>query len=213
MTLALKDKEFKKEFELLTNVILPKIYHIFMCEDSVEHDKMNILCSLIMSAKREEEKIPVFSGFDVVILPIKDICFTVDKEYGSLFIHTIYGHIESLDYPGDVFKYIRASIYLKMNGNCDIRTITNMMIDVMIYCIINNIEINLIDLIKLDWNKKFTKKPYDNQWYDTKNNFKKAIPDGYMKDILLKAIKQEKYSQVVQYTYSIVDIVEKLRLN
>ncbi len=90
----------------------------------------------------------------------------------------------------------------------DARTIACIMLDVMI----NNIEINVLSLINVDFQLK-NKIEYNNKWGETKDNFKEAMSDGYMKDIIMKAIEQEEGTQVINYTYSIVDIVEKLRLN
>ena len=84
----------------------------------------------------------------------------------------------------------------------------------MIYCIINNIEINILSLINVDYHLK-EKEKYNNNnnWVDTKNNFIEAMPDGYMKDVMLKAIEQERMCLKIPHTYSIVDIVNQLRMN
>lgn len=175
-------------------------------------DKVNELTYLILNAKREENKIPMLKMFDNIILPFKDMNFCFDKVNKTLFIHTIYGHIEGLDWPGKMFKYIYTTIHLKMMDKYEVVSIANVIVDVMIYCIVNNVEVSLINLISLDWIGLLKdKSKFDEKWIDTKNNFKEAMSDGYMKDVILKAIEQEEETQYIRYSYSIVDIVNQLK--
>lgn len=203
-------KLFNDTMDLLVKVIIPKMYrHISMCEFNPEYDKLKRLTYLILNAERKENSIPLLKMYDNIILPFKDMKFDYCKSKNSVYVNCLYEAIDELEYPKDVFKFINASIHLKLMEKYDSRTISCIILDVMIYCIINNIEINLMDLIKIDYQLK--DKSNDN-WTNTKNNFKEAMSDGYMKDVILKAIEQEESTQSILYTYSIVDIVNQLKL-
>lgn len=208
-------KQFNDTLELLAKVIIPKRYRcISLCDFNPEYDKLKRLTNLIINAKRKENPIPMLKSFDNIILPFKDINFDFCKSNNSVYVGCIYDAIDEIKNPKGVFKYINASIHLKLLEKYDARTISCIILDVMIYCIINNIEINVIDLVWLNWNLLLKHKgEYPGKWPLTKNILKQAMPDGYMKDIILKAIEQEEGTREIEYTYSIVDIVEKLRLN
>ena len=206
-------KLFNDTMELLADIIIPEQYKcVSMCENSIECDKLKRLADLIINARRIENPVPCFRLFDVVVLPFKDIKFNFSKTNNSFYVYYSHGVIDKLTYPEDVFKYINASIHLKLKEKYDSRTITYIILDVMIYCIINKIEINILSLIDVDLNLKEKEKYNNNNWVDTKNNFIEVMPDGYMKDVMLKAIEQERICQKIPHTYSIVDIVNSLKL-
>lgn len=202
-------KLFNDTIDLIGKIIIPKRYkHVSLYENSPEYDKLKRLTHLILNAERKENSIPLLKTFDNIILPFKDIKFDYSKSNNSVYMYCMYDAIDELDNSKKVFKFINASIHLKLIEKYYSRTITCIILDVMIYCIINNIEINLMDLINVDLQLK--DKPED-KWTETKNNFTEAMPDGYMKDVILKAIEQEDMVRKIPHTYSIVDIVNQLK--
>lgn len=204
--------QLESTIKLLMNTIAPKHTYILNDGGSPEYDKLKNLAYLIMSAEMKENS---NSDYYTVVLPFKDIQFECCKENNSLSITTIYDAFYINDNfppffpPSKVFKYIYNSIYLKLLKRYCVRTITCVILDVMIYCIVERIEIKIMDLINLNWNEILKEKPKYS--YFTKCNFDKAMPDGYMKDILFKAVEQEERNQKLQRTYSIVDIVNQLK--
>lgn len=205
-------KLFNDTMELLTDLIIPEGYEIVArSENSTEYSKLERLTHLIMNAKKIKNPLPCFGLYDVVVLPFKDMKIEFCKENNSFFACFLYDVIDEITCPKDVFKYIYISIHLKLMEKYDSRTITCIILDVMIYCIINKIEINILSLINVNYQLN-DKSEYNYKWGNTKKIFKEAIPDGYMKDIILKAIKQEQWNEEIEYTYSIVDIVNQLKI-
>lgn len=199
-------KQFNDTLELLADFIIPKC--VSMEKNSTEYGKLERLTHLIINARIVKNSIPCFGLYDIVVLPFKDMIIEFCEKNNSFYICPLYDITDEIRCPKDVFKYI----HLKLMEKYDAKTISCIILDVMIYCIINNIEINIVSLINVDFQLK-NKVEYNNKWEETEYNFKEAMPDGYMKDVILKAIEQEEGTQVINYTYSIVDIVEKLRLN
>lgn len=99
---------------------------------------------------------------------------------------------------------------LGMDGSY-ITSLINVFIDIMLYSLRNNKEIELkkIGMItKEKWKQMLKPKTYTRaDLEDTKNKFNKVMPNGYMKDIYLKAIDKEIEESKINYTYSIIDLL------
>ena len=205
--------QFEEACKTMKGVIIDKRYQ-YLVDCNPQIIKLKELTRRILSGKRVETPLPIRKVYDEIITPFKDMLFTISKTRGNLFVSCMYEDIDELEYPNKVFKYIYTSIHLKLEEKYDINTISCAMLDVMIYCIIHEIEINVMDFINVNWNEMLKKKPISYvEWCETEDKFNKAMSDGYMKDIYLKALEQEIHTSIVEYTYSIVDIAESMRLN
>lgn len=204
---------FDEAYKLMKDVLIDKLDIWITCDGPV-CEKLAELTRIILNAERIEDNMSNIKNFDIIILPFKDIKFRFHKTYKSLFISTIYPDIDKLDFPNKVFKHIITSIHSKLKEKYNTKIITCAIIDVMIYCIINEIEINVMDFINVNWGEMLKKKPISfSKYLTTKLKFDDVIPDGYMKDILSKAFDQEVYNALMHYTYSIVDIAESMKLS
>lgn len=94
-------------------------------------------------------------------------------------------------------------------------TLINVFIDIILYSLKNNetIELKKLGMItKEQWKqilkaKSFTTKDLE----DAKMKLKEAMPDGYIKDIYLKAINKEIEESKIKYTYSTIDIINLMK--
>lgn len=96
----------------------------------------------------------------------------------------------------------------------DLKIVSKAWNEMLKYAVDNQIEIDLFKILySLFEENKYQLIFHDKGYFlfeivETKANFNKAMPDGYIKDIIMRAFDQEiECSHDTQYTYSILDII------
>ena len=139
----------------------------------------------------------------------KDIIYNPQDNYNRKYDNVLKVCYKILNWKEKVIENARVSYYIT-----DTRIIGEAWNRLLNYAVDNNIEVDIIKIMyelfeKGKYQLVFHKKNYFLfEIVETKTKFEKAMLNGYMKDILLKAFDKEiEDSNRRQYTYSIIDLL------
>lgn len=177
-----------------------------------QHMKFKTLINEIKKCERIETP-PAYTWDDLKV-PFKDLPIAITHKDNDLLIQIPTDGNNKFSYDSRNPRKVLCEHWIDSLGMDDsyITSLVNVFIDIMLYSVRNNrkIELKKIGMItKEQWKRIFKPKTFTTKdLEDTKNKFKETMPDGYMKDIYLKAIDKEiEDSKINQYTYSILDLL------
>lgn len=176
-----------------------------------QHMKFKTLINEIKKCERMETP-PTYTWADLKI-PIKDLSIAIKQKDNDLLILIPTDGNNKFSYDSGNPRKKLCEHWIDSLGIDDsyITSLINVFIDIMLYSVRNNrkIELKKIGMIsKEQWKQILKPKLYTLfDLEDIKNKFNDVMLDGYMKDIYLKAIDKELEESKIQYTYSIIDLL------
>ena len=156
-------------------------------------------CDLVAKAKGMDRN-------KLIVRVLGEYCDNYYKTYHDIF--KLYCRIE--EWKRKIIDTSRITYYVS-----DLKIIREAWDKFLKYIIDNDIEIDLFKIlnslfVEEKYKSIFHKKDYFLfEMIETKNNFDKVMPDGYMKDLMMKAFDKEiEDSHNYDYTYTVVDILK-----